>query len=128
MLVKNLDSIFSKWVRLNAADKKGNVRCYTSGKTYNWKDIQAGHFISRRHYALRWDERNVKPQSKAENIFNQGNAPVFAQKLISEYGSDIIDLLLMKKNNTFHLERFVLQAMIEDYTDKVEKLKKEKGL
>ncbi len=121
-LVAELDTVFSQYIRFKAADSNGMVKCYTSDKLCPIKDIQAGHYISRRHYSLRWDERNVKPQSVAENIFNQGNAPVFGRNLQKEYGNEIIDILLLKKNNSFKLERFILEALIEEYKKKIEEL------
>ena len=64
-LVKKLDIVFSKYVRLSNADKNGNCTCVTCNNTFYWKEIQAGHFMSRKHYSIRWDERNVKPQCLA---------------------------------------------------------------
>src|SRR4051812_13988495 len=100
-LVKELDTIFSTYIRLREADENGMVKCFTSGKIMHYKKSQAGHFISRRHYATRWDEKNVQVQSVHENIFNQGNAPVFGKRLDEKYGAGTVDMLLMKKNNHF---------------------------
>lgn len=122
-LVKQLDAVFSLYIRHKYADNKGNVRCYTSGKSYPIKQIQCGHFHSRRHYSLRWDERNAKPQSKAENLFNQGNGATFAKKLVEEYGPEILDILEMKKNNKMKLDRFTLGVLIKEYEEKLEKEK-----
>lgn len=122
-LVKELDGWFSLFIRLRYADKNGMVKCFTSGEVLHYKKAQAGHFISRRHMATRWDEINVQVQTVRENIFNQGNGPVFAQKLKEKYGETVLDLLLMKKNNKFQLDKFKMDILIKEYKEKVQKLK-----
>ena len=118
-LVKDLDKVFSLFIRLRYADKNGMVTCFTSGKVMHYKEAHAGHWISRRHYATRWDERNVQVQSVADNIFNQGAGAEFAGRLIQKYGVSVIDLLLAKKNAKFKLERFFLEELCREYTTKV---------
>ena len=73
-LIKKLDTIFSQYVRLSNADDRGYCTCITCGKKGHWKTggIQAGHFISRKHYSTRWDLDNVKPQCVACNVYRAG--------------------------------------------------------
>tara|TARA_R100001443_G_scaffold67364_1_gene76166 strand:- start:5409 stop:5807 length:399 start_codon:yes stop_codon:yes gene_type:complete len=71
-LVKNLDTVFSKYIRLKNVDKYGMCKCVTCNKKVYWKQIQAGHFMSRKHYSTRWDEENVYPQCLACNVFRGG--------------------------------------------------------
>lgn len=123
-LVKKLDEVFSIYIRTKYANEQGLVKCYTSGRLYPIKEIQCGHFHSRRHYALRWDERNCRPQSYGENCLNQGNAPTFALNLIREYGPEILELLEAKKRASFKLERLFLESLIQEYKEKLEKLQK----
>jgi hypothetical protein len=117
-----LDKVFSEWIRRKDADKNGMVKCYTSGKFYHWKQIQCGHFISRRHMSTRWYEKNCKPQSVSENIFNQGNAPKFAIKLIEEYGQGILEELEIKKNSICKMGRFEYERLINEYKEKIKNL------
>ena len=67
-IVKKLDAVFSQYIRLSNADKNGYCTCVTCGKKYFWKQIQAGHFMSRKHYSTRWLEDNVKPQCYTSTI------------------------------------------------------------
>jgi len=71
-LVKKLDTVFSQWVRLSNSDKDGYCTCVTCSKRLHWKEIQAGHFQSRKHYSIRWCELNVKPQCVGCNVFKYG--------------------------------------------------------
>jgi hypothetical protein len=58
-IITKLDSIFSQYIRLRYS-KNEISECVTCGKQDHWKKLQAGHFVSRKHYATRWDEDNVK--------------------------------------------------------------------
>tara|TARA_B100000902_G_C27307271_1_gene916259 strand:- start:1929 stop:2324 length:396 start_codon:yes stop_codon:yes gene_type:complete len=91
-IVKKLDTIFSKYVRLKDADFKGNCICVTCGKSYYWKEIQAGHFISRKHYSTRWDERNVKPQCYSCNVMRYGEQYKYSKYLGIELSEDLLNL------------------------------------
>ena len=66
---KELDAIFSKYVRLVHADNDGMVSCYTCGKLKHWKSQQNGHFVSRQYLATRWEEDNCRVQCAGCNVF-----------------------------------------------------------
>jgi len=123
-LIKELDKWFSLYIRLRDANSNGMVRCFTSGKLMYYKKAQAGHYISRRYFPTRWDEKNVQVQSVGENMFNQGNAPVFGQKLNEKYGPGTTDMLLIKKGNRFKVAEFEMRHMISDYKKRVKELLK----
>ncbi len=119
-LIKELDTVFSLFIRLREADSNGMVKCFTSGKIMHYKASHCGHFISRRKFATRWDEKNCQVQSVGENIFNQGNAPVFAVNLDKKYGTGTAEMLVIKSNNKSNLGKFELSVLIQDYKKKVE--------
>ena len=52
-LVKKLDKVFSQYIRRRFAVNE-IAKCVTCGKQAHWKDLQAGHFMSRKHYSTRW--------------------------------------------------------------------------
>lgn len=120
-LIKELDKVFSIFIRTRFSDSNGTVKCFTSGKFMGWKESQAGHFVSRRHYSTRWDEKNVQVQSVAENVFNQGNAPVFAIRLDEKYGKGTAELLMQKSRNHWKPTRFELEYLINEYKEKTKK-------
>ena len=84
-LVTNLDTIFSKYIRTKYS-KNGNVECVTCGRVYDISKIQNGHFISRKHYATRWDEENVAPQCYGCNVMQYGQQYLFAKWIDKTYG------------------------------------------
>lgn len=123
-IVKRLDDIYSKWLRLKYADKEGKCKCYTCGKKLYWTAMQCGHFIRRLVYLLRWDERNTRPQCEECNCHREEREmlQVFAANLERERPG-IVALLNEERNIVFKLSRTDLNQMILDYTIKFKKLK-----
>ena len=118
-LVKKLDVVFSQYVRLKNSDKRGYCSCVTCGKAH-WKTggIQAGHFISRKHYSTRWDERNVHPQCVACNVYRAGEQYIYSLYL----GSNLADELYKKSQVITKFTSDELQEMIDHYSQEVKKL------
>lgn len=117
-LVKKLDVVFSKYIRLSSADSRGMCTCVTCGKQYHWKNIQAGHFMSRTHYSTRWDERNVKPQCVGCNMFKSGQQYKYSVFL----GSELANELYLQSKELVKFSIQDLQDMIEDYSNRLNKL------
>lgn len=122
-----LDAVFSRYIRLKYSDSKGYCRCISCGKVYHWKDIQNGHYMSRRYMSTRFSEDNCRPQCVACNIFNQGNIQMYRRTLIKQIGEarvDIIEARARTEKKSWSL--FEYQQAIEYYTKEVERLAKEK--
>lgn len=60
--------------------------------------MQCGHFFSRSHKTIRWDERNTEVQCVGCNIFKHGNTAIYALRLQEKYGQGILKALEMSKN------------------------------
>ena len=113
-IVKNLDKVFSEYIRRRYA-KNGIAECVTCGKKDHWKNLQAGHFMSRKHYATRWDEDNVEVQCMACNVYRYGEQYLFAKHL----GEKKADELLAKSRTMVKIKDWELQDMIEIYKKKL---------
>ena len=61
-LKKELDKVFSQYIRWAYADDSGMVECYTCGVVKHIKEMHNGHFQSRKHTSTRWHENNCRPQ------------------------------------------------------------------
>ena len=113
-LIKQLDTIFSQYIRQRYA-KSGIAICVTCGKQDEWKKLQAGHFMSRRHYSTRWDEDNVQVQCYGCNVMNQGQ-----QFLYSKYlGEEMSITLLNKSREIVKFADVDLLEKIEYYKSKI---------
>lgn len=116
-LVKKLDTVFSQYIRKSKADKQGYCTCCTCGKKVHWKEIQAGHFMSRKHYSIRWDERNVNPQCVACNVFRYGEQYKYSLFL----GQDLADLLYLQSKE---IKKYTTEEL-KELTDTYSKMLKE---
>ena len=105
-LVKELDSVFSKYIRMR--DK--NI-CFTCGK----EGAQAGHYVSEVIITTRWDPDNVFCQCVSCNVFKHGNYPIYSEHLIKKYGLGIIEDLNIRGKQPFKLKRDWLNEMIDYY-------------
>jgi hypothetical protein len=90
-LVTKLDAVFSEYIRRRYA-KNDIAQCVTCGKKDHWKDLQAGHFISRKHYATRWNEENVQVQCVACNVYRYGEQYLFGVYLGEEKSQELLQL------------------------------------
>ena len=127
-LKKELDKWFSLYIRLRDASDEGLVQCFTSERVYHYKEIHAGHFISRRCLATRWCEINVQPQSAKDNLFGQGEQYRFGLNLDAKYGEGTAEELELKSRQTVKLSRVDYEDKISYYKDAVKNLKIEKGI
>ena len=118
-LKKELDRVFSKYVRQKDADESGMVSCITCGKTLHWKEIQAGHFVSRQYLTTRWDENNVRPQCVGDNIFGNGKPLDFEEALKKELGQDYVEEMKKKRHLVLKLDRLWYNERIQFYKDAI---------
>lgn len=81
---KELDRVFSLYVRKKYADNFGIVKCYTCPKSGTVKELQNGHFVPRQYLSLRWSEDNCRPQCYACNMLYNGQPSAFAARLEAE--------------------------------------------
>mgnify|MGYP006935496705 FL=1 len=80
-LINDLDYVFSRIVRLRAADEHGNCQCYTCPTKNHWSLMQCGHYVPRGNMALRFSFDNTRVQCKSCNEFHTGNLSVFKERL-----------------------------------------------
>lgn len=118
-LVKELDVVFSQYIRLSNS-KNGFCQCVTCGRSYEWKKIQAGHFMSRQHYSVRWDERNVKPQCYGCNVMQQGRQFEYSRYL----GEDLANELYMLSKQVVKFTEGDLLELTDVYKNKLKALQK----
>ena len=106
--------------------KKAKAGC---GKVFPWKEIQNGHYMSRRYMSTRFSEDNCRPQCVACNIFNQGNIQMYRRALIKQIGEQRVDLIEARartENKNWSL--FEYNQLIAFYQNEVDKLLEQKHL
>ena len=116
-IIKKLDAVFSQYTRLKNS-VNGVAECVTCNKKDHWKNLQCGHFQSRKHYSTRWDERNVAVQCAGCNVFRYGEQYKFSLYI----GQQLSEELLQKSKETVKFADVDLLEMIHYYSDKVKLL------
>ena len=117
-LVKKLDVIFSQYIRNKYANKRGMVKCFTCDREYEVKNIQNGHFQSRRSYATRWEEDNCRPQCLKCNMYDQGRQYEFGLKL----GQQLAEEMYIKSQQIIKFTSDELIEKIDHYSSEVKRM------
>lgn len=121
-LKSKIDRVFSKIRRLEEADKNGMVKCITCGKTFYWKEVDCGHYITRNHMATRWLKENTAPQCKGCNIFGRGKPDIFALKIMEKYGKDELEKLNIAKNRPTKYHTYALALTLKTFEARLKEL------
>lgn len=121
-LKKELDAVFSKYIRWYYADHTGCVECYTCGTTKPVKEMQNGHFQSRRHTSTRWEINNCRPQCVKCNMFSQGEQYLFGQKLKAEIGEEAVEEAIALSRKSVKYSKADLEYLIDLYKEKLKQV------
>ncbi len=124
-LVKELDAIFSRYIRLRDADKTGICTCVTCGAKIHWKNIQNGHFITRGNYKYRRSVVNCWSQCMPCNIYKSGNYIAYTLFMIWKYGQGIVEEM-QEDRELIKISTPEIREMIEKYKYEVDLLMKTK--
>lgn len=114
---KEFDRVFSIYIRLR--DKGVCISC---GSKAVWTKMQNGHYVSRAHMSLRYDESNCNCQCVGCNIFKNGNMDEYALALIKKHGNDILNVLNKKKQEIRKWTVAEMEEHISIYKDKIRKI------
>ena len=104
-LKRKLDRVFSLYIR-----QRDHGKCYTCGVKRDIREMDAGHYIKRGHYATRYDERNVHCQCRACNRFKGGMMDEYAVHLLKDYGPNILNELNRLKHT---IKKFTIKELQE---------------
>ena len=118
-LKKDLDTIFSIFIRTRDSDENGIGKCITCGAFRHWKKADCGHYVKRQFLATRCEEKNCALQCKPCNKWLQGADEKFAIALDLKYGKGTVKMLKIKKFNKVKMGRFEYEILIDIYTNKV---------
>jgi hypothetical protein len=114
-LKKDLDAVFSIYIRQKYANDLGDVECYTCFKMFPIKKIQNGHFVSRQYLATRWNENNCRPQCWGCNGFGNGKPLDFEERLKKELGDEYVEEMKASRHQSLKLDRHWYQEQIDKY-------------
>ena len=120
VLRKRAWNLISEYLRRSAANEHGIVLCYTCGKSHYWTDMDLGHYIHKD--CLDFTEINLHPQCSYCNRRMHGNSALYAERLINEYGLDVILELRAKSEIIKKFTVGELEDLIRLYTERLKTL------
>lgn len=126
-LIRKLDEVFSKYIRLRDMMPGRVFRCISCGRVLPIEQADCGHYINRKHMATRFSERNCNAQCRSCNRFDEGNMSGYRAGLIKKRGEAIVVLLESQRTEQRKWEVWELKAAIEHYQREVKRLEAEKG-
>ena len=106
MNLSKLDKVFSEYIRRRDADENGYVKCCTCPAVKHWKEIDAGHFISRKHMNTRWRETNCHPQCQNCNRSKRGSLVEYLMFMKEKYGYEEAFIIVSESKIEKHYMQF----------------------
>lgn len=110
---------FSKHVRSKTADFQGYASCFTCGRTYQWKELQAGHCFHRGRQqwkALDFDPLHIRPQCMGDNGPKGGMTAEFTLRLVDELGLEAVKEFERRRVQELPLTPEELKEIIKLYS------------
>ena len=96
---------------MKAANADGIAQCVTCGKRQHYKEMDGGHFISRKWTATKLIEENVHPQCKGCNQYASGKHDDYASFMVDTYGIEMVRELNDKKRELCKQNRIELEEI-----------------
>jgi hypothetical protein len=116
-LKKKADSVFSLYIRI-----RDGGRCIACGKVGEIKNMQAGHYITRKCLHLRYDEKNVHCQCYACNCMLHGDLITYRERLLDRYGEDVVTYLEEARHVSARYTASDYHKLIEIYKAKLREM------
>ena len=127
MKINTADTWFSRYIRLRDAQlSNGELinQCATSGKWMLCKELECGHFVSRRHKGLRYNAMNAMPQSTYENKWKYGNPLKMAEAIDKKFGEGTSEKLQQMSREVSKVDEKLMAVYYKELTNN---LLKERG-
>lgn len=85
-----------------------------------YKDnLQVGHYVTRRVYALRWDLRNVARQCGGCNIRHNYDPIPYTRYILDMYGKQVLDDLTFTRNSINKVTVSMMRDMLVELKEKL---------
>ena len=125
-LHRELWNLFARYIKLRdclrTTGTKTHGHCVSCGHLKPYEELQAGHFITRRAKSILYHEKNVHAQCIWCNGRKKGAPLEYQDAIIKMYGLFTAQYLRAEKNSNRQWKKFEIEALIQEYTAKVEKL------
>ena len=123
-LQDNLDTIFSKYIRLRDTNDYGYGTCITCRETFHYDNLECGHFRKRRHLSVRWHVANVNIQCTPCNQKDDNAAYMIA--MLNKHGIEIMAEIIKTSHDVRKFTNEDYEEMYQHFRGKVKELLKDK--
>ncbi len=118
-LKKELDRVFSLFIRQRDSGPDGIAKCSTCDYRARWQEMDAGHYVPRQDMNTRYDEKNVHIQCKSENAFRGGVPEKMAVYIDKKYGAGTAEILRAKGKIKTRIDRNKFKIWIKYYRERI---------
>lgn len=125
--IKQLDNIFSTFIRLRDCNAKWIVICPLCWAKIPRKKAQNMHFVSRGVMKYRYDEKNCHAGCMRCNVFLNGNYIIYTRWMQKTYWITYVDRIISDKQ-PYKIPTPMLVEMIKYYTQKANILADKKNI
>ena len=122
------DKEFSLFIRLRDCMPNGFFRCISCGQIKPFGQADCGHFHSRRHMSVRYDEDNAHSECRSCNRFKADHLIGYERNLVAKIGRMRFDKLAWKAAQPMKWTDKELEELAAYYKERNKELRKEKGL
>lgn len=116
-----LTALFSRMIRLKAANYEGFVRCYICQRPVFWREAECMHFQGRANKATRFSESANKAGCHECNSKPLGDREKFAKQLDKEYGAGHAEMLTILSKQELKMDREAYRYAIEYCESEIKK-------
>jgi len=127
VLVKELDAIYSKYIRLRDSDNKWMCTCVTCWAIASWQEMHNTHFITRANYKYRRDDDNCFAGCPRCNIWLKWNYIAYTLVMIKKYWRQFVEDRQADKE-LVKISTAQIEEMILTYKQKADLLLKGKDV
>ena len=126
--VADMDKVFQYWVRLRDAMPGGYTRCISCGQIKPFDQIQAGHYMSRKHMSIRWNPMNCNGECTFDNGYNGDHLIGYRKNLIKKIGEAKVEWLEASSKQAKKWSSFEIMLLIKHYSKEILQLSASKGI
>ena len=127
-LVKDLDTIFSRYIRLRDSNRFGIVICPLCGNSMPRKEAQNMHFIKRSVYLYRRDEENCWAWDYRCNVILKWNYIEYTRFMQNKFGIEQVDRMIALSKTIHKISTSDIEERIQYYKLCVTELEKRLGI
>jgi hypothetical protein len=125
---RTADKWFSIYIRLRDSDSNGLSKCITCDTTKEWREMDCGHFMSRRFLSVRYDKRNANAQCQSCNQFGAGEQYRHGKAIDLKFGKGTADELNKLSRKITKLSKVEIMEVAQEYKQMAEEIAEIKGL